>query len=328
MLIQFATSPVLQSLGQYIGQDHVRFDSTNFRPWSPPQSISTPATQQFPHQFAQPQQVPFVQQPSGGLNPFLNNLLQSNLLPLHLSSALLNNPPPAAQPPSNILNTLNEHTIGWQPVEPFEDCTICLGEMDRDGGTCRQLKLCRHRFHRCFIYRLKKGPTKQNLPSDCLEQMLRTSPSPFLQCPICKKVHGIRTGNRPLNGKTEILSWNPSNITMLPKSKIKYLTLVNLAGADMSHQLEKSSLPGHEGFGTIIIRFTFQPGVCPDATYEDLFCNPSPGTRTWAPISRSALHCQQFPKSSLLARYPRWMQVQRSDHDKIGFFICVTMEFL
>ena len=48
----------------------------------------------------------------------------------------------------------------------------------------------------------------------------------------------------------------------------------------MSHQLEKSSLPGHEGFGTIIIRFTFQPAVCPDATYEDLLSNPSPGTRT------------------------------------------------
>ena len=116
------------------------------------------------------------------------------------------------------------------------------------------------------ILSIEKGSTKRNLPSDCLEQMLRTSPSPFLQCPICKKVHGIRTGNRPLNGKTEILSWNPSNIMISSKSKIKYLTLVNLAGADMSHQLEKSSLPGHEGFGTIIIRFTFQPGVCPDAT--------------------------------------------------------------
>jgi len=60
--------------------------------------------------------------------------------------------------------------------------------------------------------------------------MLKTSTSPFLQCPICKKVHGVRTGNRPINGS-------------------------------MNHQLENSSLPGYEGSGTITIYFHIQSGV-------------------------------------------------------------------
>ena len=226
-LLQFASSPTLQSLGRYIGQDHIRFNAANFHPW-------TPAAQPSHHQHQQQQQqhyAPAVQQPvanpasqwsgqqtqpfgqmfnggaiqpgGGGNHNFLNNFLP-NYLP---SGGTLfgsqvpptqPNPPPASQP--NPANVLVKHTKEWLPVEPWDQCTICLGDMDRDGGPCRELNLCHHRFHRlCSV----QCTCLQMLihVRDCLEQMLKNSPSPFLQCPICKKVHGVRTGNRPTHGK-------------------------------------------------------------------------------------------------------------------------------
>ena len=173
---QFATNPVLQRLGQYIGQDHVSFDASSFQPWTSTQ----PGHQALP-----------------------------------LNSAIFgSNPPPVqANPAANPSDTLSLHTSEWQPVEPVDQCTICLADMEKEGGACRQLNLCCHRFH-----------------SECLNQMLKTSPSPFLQCPLCKKVHGVRTGNRPLTGS-------------------------------MIHQIENSSLPGFEGSGTISICFHFQSGL-------------------------------------------------------------------
>jgi len=226
---QFATNPVLQRLGQYIGQDHVSFDARSFQPWTSTQPGNhVHQVQQQPGPFLQhpvpnlpapqfgffgqqPQQAPFGQMIGGGSggggnNPFLNLIFGNNPAP----------PQAAAQPnpvPNPSSDTLSEHTREWQPVEPVEQCTICLGDMDQGGGPCRQLNLCPHHFH-----------------SECLNQMLKTSTSPFLQCPICKKVHGVRTGNRPINGS-------------------------------MNHQLENGSLPGHEGSGTITIYFHIQSGV-------------------------------------------------------------------
>jgi len=219
---QFATNPVLQRLGQYIGQDHVRFDARIFQPWNSiqpghqvqQQRVPNLAAPQFGFFGQQPQQAPFGQMFGGGSggganNPFLNSIFGRN--PAPPPQAAQPNPVPNPPPPSS--GTLSEHTREWQPVEPVEQCTICLGDMDQGGGPCRQLNLCPHHFH-----------------SECLNQMLKTSTSPFLQCPICKKVHGVRTGNRPINGS-------------------------------MNHQLENGSLPGHEGSGTITIYFHIQSGV-------------------------------------------------------------------
>lgn len=234
---QFASSPTLQSLGRYIGQDHIRFNAANFHPWTPAQPshhqqqqqhyapagqqpVANPASQwsgQQTQPFGQMFNSGAIQPGGGGNHNFLNNFLP-NYLP---SGGTLfgsqvpptqPNPPPASQP--NPANVLVKHTKEWLPVEPWDQCTICLGDMDRDGGPCRELNLCHHRFHR-----------------DCLEQMLKNSPSPFLQCPICKKVHGVRTGNRPTHGSM------------------------------MIHRLENDSLPGHEGHGTIAIQFHFKSGV-------------------------------------------------------------------
>jgi len=261
---QFGTNPALQRLGQYIGQDHVSFDPANFQPWTPTQPGRQVQQQQQPH-------VPFIQQPvpnpaaqqfgllgqqlqqvpsgqvlfgGGGNNPFLNNLLH-NYLPLNGAIFGSNPPPPApanaaaANPPPPS-DTLSEHTRVWQPVEPAEQCTICLGDMDKDGGPCRQLNLCPHHFH-----------------SECLNQMLMTSPSPFLQCPICKKVHGVRTGNRPING-------------------------------NMRHGIDQTSLPGHEGSGTITIHFSFRSGVQGPE-------HPSPG---------QAYTAHNFPRQAYLPDTP------------------------
>ena len=220
MLAQFATNPVLQRLGQYIGQDHVRFDARSFQPWTSTQPghqvqqqpflqhpVPNLAAPQFGFFGQQPQQAPFGQMFGGGSGGGGNNLFPNLIFG--------NNPAPpqaAAQPnpvPNASSDTLTEHTREWQPVEPVEQCTICLGDMDQGGGPCRQLNLCPHHFHRFFSSSLDRvADLLFYLSSECLNQMLKTSTSPFLQCPICKKVHGVRTGNRPINGTIEIASRN------------------------------------------------------------------------------------------------------------------------
>ena len=161
LLAQFATNPVLQRLGQYIGQDHVRFDARSFQPWTSTQPghqvqqqpflqhpVPNLAAPQFGFFGQQPQQAPFGQMFGGGSGGGGNNLFPNLVFG--------NNPAPpqaAAQPnpvPNPSSDTLTEHTREWQPVEPVEQCTICLGDMDQGGGPCRQLNLCPHHFHRYF----------------------------------------------------------------------------------------------------------------------------------------------------------------------------------
>ena len=170
LLAQFATNPVLQRLGQYIGQDHVSFDARSFQPWTSTQPGNhVHQVQQQPGPFLQhpvpnlpapqfgffgqqPQQAPFGQMFGGGSggganNPFLNSIFGRN--PAPPPQAAQPNPVPNPPPPSS--GTLSEHTREWQPVEPVEQCTICLGDMDQGGGPCRQLNLCPHHFHR-FVF--------------------------------------------------------------------------------------------------------------------------------------------------------------------------------
>jgi len=113
-----------------------------------------------------------------------------------------------------MLEVLQKYTLSWQPQRGGEtqQCSICLGDLDEDEE-CRSLSLCKHIFH-----------------SGCLEAMLKSGSSTFLQCPTCKKVHGVRTGTRPTTGR-------------------------------MAHRCTNNSLPGHDGYGTIEIHFNFSPGV-------------------------------------------------------------------
>lgn len=113
---------------------------------------------------------------------------------------------------------LSKHTKAYEPSDVSKDCNICLCELgtkqtyDENSNRVLRLSGCDHEYHQA-----------------CLEAMLKNSPSEFLQCPLCKKVHGVKTGIMP-----------PGNI---------------------SHRLMQTHLPGYENCGTIEITFTFRPGL-------------------------------------------------------------------
>jgi len=86
--------------------------------------------------------------------------------------------------------------------------------------------------------------------SACLTALMANSPSQFLQCPTCKKVYGVRTGTRPTTGS-------------------------------MKHRLLRSSLPGHNGCGTIEMHFMFTPGIQgPEHPHPGQYYNPVGFPRT------------------------------------------------
>ncbi|KAK7082391.1 putative E3 ubiquitin-protein ligase dtx2 [Halocaridina rubra] len=102
-----------------------------------------------------------------------------------------------------------------------DECSICMCSLQETSGFCDddddaegtkviELVLCSHKYHLA-----------------CVKQMINTSS--FLECPICKTVHGIRTGNQP-DGVMDIT------------------------------EIE-DSLPGHPDCGTIIITYFFANGT-------------------------------------------------------------------
>jgi len=113
---------------------------------------------------------------------------------------------------------LSKHTKAYAPSDDTKDCNICLCELgtkqtyDENSNRVLTLSGCDHGYHQA-----------------CLEAMLQNSPSEYLQCPLCKKVHGVKTGTMP-----------PGQI---------------------SHRLINSNLPGYENCGTIEITFSFRPGL-------------------------------------------------------------------
>lgn len=119
---------------------------------------------------------------------------------------------------------LTQHTIPWhlpRPGTSVDDCAICLTELGdpanydvhADSIRSLSLNLCNHTYHQ-----------------SCLESLLKNSPSPFLQCPACKKVYGTMTGNRPLTGT-------------------------------ISHSILNGPLPGNPSHNTIQITFRFTHGT-------------------------------------------------------------------
>lgn len=73
-------------------------------------------------------------------------------------------------------------------VPAEEDCAICLVSLkDEDGGASSvveaivQLKKCKHMFHESCM----EAYCKQGQQNGCI------------QCPVCKKIHGVKTGNQP-----------------------------------------------------------------------------------------------------------------------------------
>jgi len=161
--------------------------------------------------------------------------------------------------------TLKDHTIPWKlpsSGEPVDECPICLhvlGDTNyniySDKTRSLMLRLCKHTFHQT-----------------CLEALLKQSTSRFLQCPICRNVHGTRTGTRPTNGT-------------------------------ITHNILDSALPGHEQYKTIKITFNFVNGV----QGAD---HPSPGQPFTAPGFPRMAYLPDSPEGidAMHGIYVAWQQ--------------------
>jgi len=228
---QFLTNPAYQGLGQYIGQDHHVMDPNTFKPWG---------AQTMPH----PHQTPILRPPTLNLpNYSLGPGFGASLFQA-MGSFVGSAQPAVAQPGtshqphdggggggasagsggSSHQDILAKYTTPWVPPTSQQgdppQCSICLLDLS-DSSSYSSTTLapvltlvdCKHSFH-----------------SACLSALMANSPSPFLQCPTCKKVYGVRTGTRPTTGT-------------------------------MTHRLLRSSVPGHSGCGTIEMSFMFKAGI-------------------------------------------------------------------
>eukprot|EP00092_Neocalanus_flemingeri_P017470 GFUD01018898.1.p1 GENE.GFUD01018898.1~~GFUD01018898.1.p1 ORF type:complete len:454 (+),score=103.49 GFUD01018898.1:200-1363(+) len=237
---QFFSNPAYQSLGQHIGNDHHVMDPNHFQPWgvAPVPPNMAPVLPVAPTQSTFSLQPPTLTLPNYNLGSGFGSMFQSflggaqpfqSVQPVVQPSQQAAVPPPGPHQPSSsqASDTLSQYTVPWvQPATPAgeEDqpqCSICLCDLednssysaDSSYAPVLSLNSCVHSFH-----------------SACLTALISNSPSPFLQCPTCKKVYGIRTGTRPSTGS-------------------------------MSHRLLQSSLPGHTDCGTIELHFQFTPGI-------------------------------------------------------------------
>ncbi|CAN7986376.1 unnamed protein product, partial [Ixodes hexagonus] len=113
---------------------------------------------------------------------------------------------------------LSAHTLDAELPLPEEDCCICqepLGQHSTYGDSSRVVRLrqCGHPLHYA-----------------CLTAMWQSNPQAgHLQCPMCKTLHGVKSGNQP-EGRM--------SCTLLPVS-----------------------LEGYEGCGTIEITYHIGPGI-------------------------------------------------------------------
>jgi len=239
---QFLSNPAYQGLGQYIGQDHHVMNPATFTPWG-----ASPRPQSA---VIRPPVLNMGNSNTAGFG-FLNQLLGS----VSYSFGGSVPPQPAVPLPGTSQHMhggggggggggsvsggavggaagdgvpkdiLAKYTTPWveptpQPDDPPQ-CSICLLDLGDTSSYSSDTTLapvltlvdCNHSFH-----------------SACLTALLANSPSPFLQCPTCKKVYGVRTGTRPRTGT-------------------------------MAHRIVSTPLPGHSGCGTIEITFMFSPGI-------------------------------------------------------------------
>lgn len=125
---------------------------------------------------------------------------------------------PAEGPPGGSEEFLSAHTLDVGDPVPEEDCSICrepLCQPSAYAGSGRVVRLrrCSHPLHHA-----------------CLVAMCQSSPQAgHLQCPVCKALHGVKSGNQP-----------PGH---------------------MSCTLLPVSLPGYEGCGTIRVNYHISPGI-------------------------------------------------------------------
>jgi len=218
---QFFSNPVYQRLGQYIGHDHHVMDPSTFQPWGAALAMAAPVVQ-----------PPTLTLPNYSLAPGFGNLFQQFL------GGGAQQPPfhPVVPQPANSSSSgtcspgdlLSQFTTAWTGLQPNgshadqqTECTICLCDLADNSSYAQDSKYapvltltsCFHSYH-----------------SACLTALIANSPSPFLQCPYCKKVYGTRTGNRPTTGT-------------------------------MRHRLLGIAVPGYPLCDTIELQFNFSRGV-------------------------------------------------------------------
>jgi len=239
----YTSLPQYSVLGQYIGQDHHVMNPNNFQPWGSSQISSQTSSSSFhqnplassyiPHSSSASHQnhfagsnIPINLPPSYSLGPnFVQNMMSyiSAPGPSNVPSATTVTPN-AKKDDVDPKELVARYTTPFAPQRNRKDqedhqCSICLGDLfdssgysDNSSSTSSpalSLVQCKHAFH-----------------EECLVALINNNPSPFLQCPTCKKVHGIMTGTMPTNGT-------------------------------MTHRLCSRSVPGYENCGSIEIHFQF-----------------------------------------------------------------------
>ena len=96
------------------------------------------------------------------------------------------------------------------PTDAVSECSICC----HPAAGCVSLSVCGHRFHQ-----------------PCIQAMLATQAGgTHIQCPVCRTIHGVKTGNQP-------------------------------RGGEMSYRRSDDEVPGYPGSGMIMVKYSFKDGI-------------------------------------------------------------------
>ena len=119
----------------------------------------------------------------------------------------------------SIKKTMRDWTRPVLPTDAVSECSICC----HPAAGCVSLSVCGHRFHQ-----------------PCIQAMLATQAGgTHIQCPVCRTIHGVKTGNQP-------------------------------RGGEMSYRRSDDEVPGYPGSGMIMVKYSFKDGIQDEA-------HPHPG---------------------------------------------------
>merc|ERR1711892_1403916 len=122
--------------------------------------------------------------------------------------------------PDTVKRTLFHFTTPMTSSDLSETCSICCEPLPNDDSV--SLSICGHKFH-----------------SPCIQQLLsHQTEKHHIQCPNCQTIHGIKTGNQPLEVK-------------------------------MMSRKHNAQVPGYSDCGMIVIHYSMGDGV-----QEDIHPNP------------------------------------------------------
>ena len=122
---------------------------------------------------------------------------------------------------TTIDNTLQKYTSLATSSEDNETCSICCDPLSVE--TAVSLSKCGHKFHSLCVQEVIAHQTGQH----------------HIQCPNCQTIHGMKTGNQPINGE---MSWRKNS----------------------------GKVPGYPDCGMIVVKYAMVDGVQAD-------CHPRPG---------------------------------------------------